>query len=867
MSDPAGAGMMELIRGQRIGRLFMRVSRITILAALLLLAGALGAPLAAFAQQAQQPGAAAQAASPLSAAKAQAPADKAKKAAPLKLPPERQEAFASARLKASLATRLVGEIGKALAESRKKIMRPDISMKALGKVRGDLDKLRLKILKAHKDLQDPIATIAQQIKALGPPPKKGGEDPAIAAQRAALMAIQTQLQTVDKQLNLRATETAQLAKLASDKQRELFLSKVFEPSRSVLNPLLWLDGLATVPSFGERLVVLFSRWSANDEGYGNLAFLAVLALFAASFFLLIYVWRRWRRPIEEGVELDDFHRLWRAVRVAVYSAAVVFVTLVVLNAAIYTLSEPSPRIARFLDALTMAIFFSAVIIALARGIFRPATPHMRLVNISGAGALRAYRLISALAVLYSVDFLVGALAEVLFMPVSFSAAWSAFVSVLYVVLIALLMTGIRQADPLQEEGDSQRFFFGWARYVFHLVWLLLLVVLLALVAGYIALAHFITTHLIMTSAIVAGLYLLHHLVDAMVRNALDGSTYTGHFLRRTLSIPEKIITQLGVLFSTLVDIGIVLIGLPMVLMIWAINWVDMTNWARAAFFGFKVGNITIEPAAILTGAVVFIIALILGRLLTLWLDKRVLERTSLDTGVRHSILTTARYVTFIGAALIALSVAGVNFSSLAILGGALGIGIGFGLQSIVNNFVSGLILLAERPIKVGDWIKVNGGEGVVRKIKVRSTEIETFDRCSIIVPNSSLISEPVSNWYHGSRMGRIRLPIGVSYDADPDEVEKILLRCANAHPRTLAAPRAFVLFQGFGDNSLDFELRLYIGDIGYSSSTASDLRFAIFRALKEAGIEIPFPQRDVHLRTIPDDIFDRGGFPPRVEEA
>ncbi len=451
---------------------------------------------------------------------------------------------------------------------------------------------------------------------------------------------------------------------------------------------------------------------------------------------------------------------------------------------------------------------------------------------------------------------------------AFSEGWSAFVSIVYIVLVALFMLRVRQADPLEEEtGERHRFFFAWVRYVFHFVWLVLLGVALALMLGYVALAHFVTTRLVLTAAIVAGLYLLHHLADAMVRNALDRHTYTGQFLRTTLSIPERTITQLGVLFSTLVDIGTVLVGLPVILMLWAVNWTDMTNWAQAAFFGFKVGNITIEPASILLAIVVLIIGLILARLITLWLDRRVLDRMNLDSGIRHSLITTSKYALTIGAFLVALSVAGVNYTSLAFMGGALGIGIGFGLQSIVNNFVSGLILLAERPIKVGDWIKVSGGEGVVRKIKVRSTEIETFDRCSIIVPNSSLISEPVSNWYHSSRMGRLRLPIGVSYDADPDEVEKILLRCANSHPRALAAPKAFVLFTGFGDNSLDFELRVYIDDAGYLASTASDLRFAIFRSFREAGIEIPFPQRDIHVRSLPPEIFDRGGFPPDMRDA
>ncbi len=781
----------------------------------------------------------------------------------------RLEALSDIKARASRAERMIPDIEKALSEARMKIARPDITIKELDGVRGRLEKLRLSILAARKDLEEPIRNVKKQLQALGPAPKDPqAEDPAIAAQRKALLEAQSRLGAADKKLNLLALELAQLSRKAADRQREILLSSIFQPSRSVLNPLLWFDGLATLPDFLLRLKVLLAKWSTGDGSGYNTGFLAAVGLFLISLVLLIFVWRRWRRPLEPGVEPGDFRRIWRALRVAIFSALVVGATLIVLNVAIYSISAPSPRVVRLLDALAMSIMFSAVVIALARGIFRPQTPYMRLVNISDAGARSAFRMAAAIAIVYSVDYMMGQLAAILFMPVAFSEGWSALVSIVYIILVALFMLRVRQADPLEEEtSERHRFFFAWVRYVFHFIWLILLGVAIALMLGYVALAHFVTTRLVLTASIVAGLYLLHHLADAMVRNALDRHTYTGQFLRTTLSIPERTITQLGVLFSTLVDIGTVLVGLPVILMLWAVNWTDMTNWAQAAFFGFKVGNITIEPASILLAVVVLIIGLILARLITLWLDRRVLDRMNLDSGIRHSLITTSKYALTIGAFLVALSVAGVNYTSLAFMGGALGIGIGFGLQSIVNNFVSGLILLAERPIKVGDWIKVSGGEGVVRKIKVRSTEIETFDRCSIIVPNSSLISEPVSNWYHSSRMGRLRLPIGVSYDADPDEVEKILLRCANSHPRALAAPKAFVLFTGFGDNSLDFELRVYIDDAGYLASVGSDLRFAIFRAFREANIEIPFPQRDIHVRSLPPEIFDRGGFPPELPEV
>ncbi|MEL7029010.1 MAG: mechanosensitive ion channel domain-containing protein, partial [Pseudomonadota bacterium] len=187
-------------------------------------------------------------------------------------------------------------------------------------------------------------------------------------------------------------------------------------------------------------------------------------------------------------------------------------------------------------------------------------------------------------------------------------------------------------------------------------------------------------------------------------------------------------------------------------------------------------------------------------------------------------------------------------SNLAIIAGALSVGIGFGLQSIVNNFVSGLILLFERPIKVGDWIVTNSGEGLVKRISVRSTEIETFDRSSIIVPNAELISAAVTNWTYKDKIGRVIVPVGVTYDADPAEVIEILEKVARDLPVVLDYPAPFVYFDEFGDSSLNFQLRAYIRDINSSLSARTQIRVGIFNALKEAGIEIPFPQRDLHVK-------------------
>jgi small-conductance mechanosensitive channel len=206
------------------------------------------------------------------------------------------------------------------------------------------------------------------------------------------------------------------------------------------------------------------------------------------------------------------------------------------------------------------------------------------------------------------------------------------------------------------------------------------------------------------------------------------------------------------------------------------------------------------------------------------------------------------------AAIIGLSLAGFSFTNLAIIAGALSVGIGFGLQNIVNNFISGIILLFERPIRTGDWVVVGNTEGYVRKISIRSTQIETFDRADVIVPNSELISNQVTNWMLRDPWGRVIVPVGVAYGSDVEKVREVLLAIASEHPLVItdnsrvSPPR--VLFRGFGDSSLNFELRCFIRNVDQRLVTLSELNFAIEKGLREANIQIPFPQRDLHLRSI-----------------
>lgn len=279
--------------------------------------------------------------------------------------------------------------------------------------------------------------------------------------------------------------------------------------------------------------------------------------------------------------------------------------------------------------------------------------------------------------------------------------------------------------------------------------------------------------------------------------------------------------------------------------------------------GIKIGEARFVPANILLGLMIF--GLIVAT--TIWIKARLgkqwLRTAVRDRGSRDALVTITGYLGFVIALLVGLTLAGVSFQGLAIIAGALSLGIGFGLQNIVNNFVSGLILLFERPIKAGDYISVGEIEGFVKQIRIRSTELETQENQNVIVPNSELIATQVTNWVLRDPSGRLQIMVGVAYGSDTEKVKKVLESVGREHPEVITKgrmPSPVALFKGFGDSSLDFELRVWIRNIERRYHVTSDLNFAIDKAFRENGVEIPFPQRDLHVRS-----WSQKAAPPRSQ--
>lgn len=415
-----------------------------------------------------------------------------------------------------------------------------------------------------------------------------------------------------------------------------------------------------------------------------------------------------------------------------------------------------------------------------------------------------------------------------------------YVAVLCIGLLLILSSQLRKATAQRQFLTLLRLLMG-----------ALLITLISQLFGYTLLSHWVLRAIFET-----GFLLLFTSIILRLGQAAISLLFRHPRLARR-SFFHNFATELSQRLKFLLKVGVGSYCLLHLMPLWHVYSSSQEAWTGLGHLALEIGPLRISLEMVFLATLAFYLAIQISWLIQALVETRMSSGKTIDRGVRDAIKKLIHYGIITFGFLGALSLLGMSVQNFVVVLGALGVGIGFGLQDIINNFLSGLILLFERPIKVGDLIVVNDEWGTINKIGLRSTVVQTIEHAEIIVPNSQLIAEKVTNWTHSSSMARLKVPVGVAYGSDVTLVMKILSEIAAGCPDTVATQAPTILFMGFGDSSLDFEIRIYIHDINKSFLIRSEMLQQIDSRFREAGIEIPFPQRDLHLRSVDDDLLQR----------
>ena len=422
------------------------------------------------------------------------------------------------------------------------------------------------------------------------------------------------------------------------------------------------------------------------------------------------------------------------------------------------------------------------------------------------------------------------------------------------------MTGLLVGSALMRLGQSRRAVLAagelpgqrplWVGLVVAAAYVCVGITLLGVATGYIAFAFFIARQMLWVGVILTALYLLMHLVDDIFDTVFAPKGRTGKRMQSSFGLPASALEQTGTLLSGITRAVLLILAVAIVLAPFGAGPQELVGRVGTLLSGGSLGSLKIVPGNIFDAALVFALGLIVLRVLKRWLSDQLLPKTSLDLGMQNSMITLLGYVGGVLVFVLALASLNVDLQSIAWMASALSVGIGFGLQAIVQNFISGLILLAERPVKVGDWVSIGGVEGDIRRINVRATEIQMSDRSTMIVPNSKFITQNVRNVTLANAQGRVQIKLPMPLDTDASKARELILDVLRMHPGTLSMPAPSVQLDNLDGGSMLFSCTAYVNSPRDVSSVKSDLLFETLERLRDAKLPMTSPQSMV-VRNLP----------------
>ena len=695
--------------------------------------------------------------------------------------------------------------------------------------------------------QDLQARLAQ----LGPRPAAGAppEDPQTAQLRRDVTRRLATVSGEAAQARLLTLTADQISAELSDRLRANFAARLWTRTRSILDPALWRDFTAALPGDITRLtraggdeVVRVAPLANNPRDLAAIALAMLGGLILVGPARVVLNRLGYRRAARSG----GAARLRRNV-LALWLVAVATLTPLLAGllarAALIDAGALTPDTDKATALLVQVSVFAAFLAGLGRAMLSPGRPEWRLAPVPEDVVARLAPFPGLIGTTAALSTFVAGLNTILGASLASRVASDCLTLLIEMAAVGGALAAVGRArtarraldaSPSAVESESRASWF----FATLAAWIALAAALIAVLVGYLALASFLMRETVWVGAVLATLSLLVRLADDLFPSLLSPASPVGGVLETTVGLSRSSLEQLGVLLSGLARLLLLLLAWAAVLAPFGASADDIFRRFTATDFVVRLGLVAISPGAILGGIALFLAGLFITRAIRRWLEVRYLPKTDLDVGLRTSLAAGVTYLGVVVAILITFAYLGLSAAQIALFASALSVGIGFGLQAIIGNFVSGLILLAERPIRVGDWIAIGELEGDVRKISIRATEVEMTDRSRLIVPNSELVSKIVRNVTHSGALGRVRIVLKVDAAADPAQVADIILHRLRDHPDVLADPAPAVFLTDARDAALEFTALAYLSSPRQAYAVKSELLFKIVPDLKTAGVSV-----------------------------
>lgn len=718
-----------------------------------------------------------------------------------------------------------------------------------------LTQIQSALVQARQNYAADLDAVQKKLNALGTPPEKPASEPAaIARQRKDFTTQADNNKAQIAQIDLQNAKIDEINSLILKIRNRQLLDNILVKQSSIFHPQEFWQSLSKFADFVFDLVQSPLNWYQNlsaerQETVKNNILTVIIVMFGALIagYLLSRYIKRWF-GYKADIERPDYSQkvragIWMFIARGAIPAAIIGAFLFWLKNNPFVNGD---SFGLLLNTAARYLLYYYLTKAVVRVLFTPANEKWRIIEVPDecAKAISSSLIFSSAAICIVSFF--QSLADhmnydssIIYSLKIFANAVKAFC----VVLVArralynnqtLSDDEISEDTPVAELSTSSKvsLFIAFAMGAAFLLSLF----------GYIRLSEYIINRFIV-SAIAIGIF---YIIDKLLRGIFH-RLLLFRFWVRTFRINRRTLVKTEFWFGLLLTPVIWIFAILALLAVWGVSVDLLLARVKSFLVGFNIGGIHISITSILLGLICFFIMLSLFKMLKNSFISGNLSKIEMSDGLRNSVVSSISFLGFIVSGLLAIAVMGGSLSSIAIIAGALSFGVGLGLQNMVSNLAAGMTILWERPIKIGDWVVINGQEGIVRQINMRSTELEAGDKSTIIIPNSDILSKSLVNYTYNGRSGRVAVKVGVGYESDIAQVRKALLEIAASNKNVLPNPAPAVSINNLGDNSLEFQLVCFTANVFNRGAIGDDLREKIITRFRELNINIPFPQRTVYL--------------------